>query len=342
MFCLEGMLIRIVRAWAIRGLTLILAAGPLSQFIADAAELRETPYMKLGRHAAPWVPRFVEVLQANRPPRWYADEFAVFKGAGGQEYFAVLWRGKERLIRTPQLEFHKLIRDPDGRLKLKYLRQFSQNFGSVGLVPPSGERISPDEPPVAVVSIWEGGLSPSNFRTRLIQLKRNTVDITPPFNVDKVVDIDGDGIYEVVAWDNRWLGSFDQRSAAGPHLPIILKRENKKFHLACSLYPDYYKKRAVALQDHGWITEFLPPGPEHEREARRYWLQSEDLVGALLSFAQIGSFDEARRIYRKFEALYAENKSKHGPQTDSALKYFGELLARAETLRHSACPVTAK
>ena len=312
MFCLEGMLIRIVRAWAIRGLTLILAAGPLSQFIADAAELRETPYMKLGRHAAPWVPRFVEVLQANRPPRWYADEFAVFKGAGGQEYFAVLWRGKERLIRTPQLEFHKLIRDPEGRTRLKYLREFSHTFGSVSLVPPSGERIFPDEPPVAVVSIWEGGLSPSAFRTRLIQLKRNTVDITPPFHVDKVVDIDGDGIYEVVAWDNRWLGSFDQRSAAGPHLPIVLKRENKKFHLACRLYTDYYKERAVALQDHRWITEFLPPGPEHE--ARRYWLQSEGLVGALLSSAQIGAFDEARRIYRKFESLYGNSRRLRRPR----------------------------
>ena len=338
---MEVLLIRIMRSWAVRILALVFVTVHFSQFIVDAAELRETAYMKLGRHAAPWVTRFVEVLKANWPPRWFADEFAVFKGVQGQEYLAVLWRGQEGVIRTPILEFHKLIHDSEGGTKLKFLREFGRSVRSVALEPPSGERIFPGEAPVAVVDVWGGGLHPTNFGKRLIQLKQNTVDITPPIRVEKVVDIDGDGVYEVVVADDRWLGYFDMRSGAGPSLQMVLKRENENFHLACRRYAEFYKKRIVAVLDHRWITEFVAAMPEPERTARRNAVQAEEMANALLSFVQIGLFDEARKIYRKIEAHYDGNKVVNGPPAKIVLRDFGEVLAQAETLGHTACPVLA-
>ena len=95
---------------------LCLVAALLTSEGIAAKDLHETAYMKLGREAAPWIPRIMDILESRRPPRWYADQIAVIKGAEGQQYLVVIWKGRrykgEWVLRTPHIEFHKYIETP--------------------------------------------------------------------------------------------------------------------------------------------------------------------------------------------------------------------------------------
>ena len=214
-------------------------------------KLNETPYMRLGPQAAPWLPHFISILKANRPPRFKLGTVALLFGELDRLYLAIIWRGAT--VQTPLLEFHSIKRVDNNRRRLNYLRSFQD--WSISLAPPTGLRIFAGEAPIAVVDLSSGGSAAAGNRLRLIQMKRNTVDITPDWagRVVDVVDLNGDGQYEIVTMDGRWAGYFDGRGAAGPHLPIVLSRSKENFVPACREYATAYR---------GWIERYVRYGGE--------------------------------------------------------------------------------
>ena len=145
-------------------------------------------------------------------------------GSRNVRYLSVKWGGRKLL--TPVVEIHKLVASADGSHRLYFMRQFSDVIAR--LYPPTGQSLFRAEPTIAVVYLGSGGSGSRGYGLRLIQMARNTVDITPDWagRVVDVVDLDGDGQFEVVAIDGRWAGFFDTRGSAGPHLPIVLERKN--------------------------------------------------------------------------------------------------------------------
>ena len=95
-------------------------------------KLNETPYMRLGPQAAPWLPHFISILKANRPPRFKLGTVALLFGELDRLYLAIIWRGAT--VQTPLLEFHSIKRVDNNRRRLNYLRSFQD--WSISLAPP--------------------------------------------------------------------------------------------------------------------------------------------------------------------------------------------------------------
>jgi len=131
-------------------------------------------------------------------------------------------------VSTPQLEFHKLVRS-NGKKKLKFLQLFGgtgSNFSFIELEPPTDQRFYPSGPVMAFVGLYTGGSLIISNRKMLIVMTRNTVDITPPIRVTRVVDLDGDKRFELMASDDRWASSFDGRGSADPPCFCHLSAKN--------------------------------------------------------------------------------------------------------------------
>ncbi len=292
------------------------------------ATLRETPNMKLGVGAAPSLPRIIEMLKANRPPRFRLQTVALFGGSRNVQYLAVEWGGQTE--QTPVVEFHKLVTSAEGVKRLYFMRDFRDRFAVIQ--PPTGVTVFRDEPAIAVVFLGSGGSGLWGYKLRLIQMARNTVDITPDWagRIVDVVDLDGDGQFEVVAIDGRWAGFFDGRGSAGPHLPIVLERKNRLFVPACNGYAEIYR-REVDLYER-YAAERSAPDP---------W-KAEFLASALLSAAQIGAFSEADRLLSALKAVYDDQTwEPTAAKAPIVIAEFSRVLADAKRYRASACAASA-
>ncbi len=291
-------------------------------------ELRETPGMKLGPRSAEWLPRFLEMLKANRPPRFRLVKVALFDGVTGGPYLAVIWRGET--LQTPRIEFHRLVAAGEGGARIKYLRALADR--DVDLVRPSGSEIFAGEPPVAIVHLGSGGSGLEGYRLRLIQMKRNTVDITPDWagRVVEVADLDGDGEFETIAIDPQWAGYFDGRGAAGPHLPVVLARVNGAFVPACRTHAGIYRDRIGADLAYGRHPE--NPSP----------FRAEAIADALLAAAQIGAFAEARKMLAELGAFFAGDQPLLSlPEARLVLNDYAKAIDQAEQVSDSQCPASA-
>ncbi|MDJ0893749.1 MAG: hypothetical protein QNJ92_01295 [Alphaproteobacteria bacterium] len=319
---------------------LVLTAAPATSLAGDyripvyprpvgsEPALSETPSMKIGPRAANWLPRYLDVLRANRPPRFRLGTVALFAGGTDGRYLGVIWRGES--IQTPRLEFHRFVSSTDGPVRMKYLRAFADR--EVDLVPPSGLEIFKGESPVAVVRFGSGGSGLDRYGLRLVQMQRNTVDITPDWagRVVDVVDLDDDGLLEVVAIDPRWAGYFDGRGSAGPHLPVILARVDRAFVPACrthaAVFRDWIKSQLLFSNDLGNPSVF----------------RAEALASASLAAAQIGAFGEARRTFAQLEALYVgESPQLTFPPAHQVLHDYSTALDQAEQRPDRHCPASA-
>lgn len=293
-----------------------------------AAKLRETPNMKLGAGAAPWLPRMIKILKANRPPRFKLETVALLTGSRNIRYLVVKWGG--RTLQSPAIEFHKLVTSSGGSHRLYFMRELGDTI--VEIYPPTGETVFQGEPTIAVVALGSGGSGAWGYKLRLIQMARNTVDITPDWagRIVDVVDLDGDRQFEVVAIDGRWAGFFDSRGSAGPHLPIVLERKNRQFKPACATYAGIYRKEVALLE-----------GYAEERSTPKPW-KAEFLAGAMLAAAQIGWFSEAERLLSALKALYADTSwEPYAAKAPTVIAEFSRVLADAKRYRTSACAATA-
>jgi len=192
-----------------------------------AGSLVETPHMKLGADAAPWLLPFVAVLMRNRPWEYWAETIALFSGGAGTQYLVVEWDAP-RASGPGIIEFHKLLLGTDGRRRLKWLRSIDYPYADISAL--SARTLFKGEAPVVVANLMDSGSAPYINEVRLIQLKRNSVDITPDWagRVVNVVDLDGDGQFEVVT-DNDHLIVMYNTLVNGPFLPVILKRTDGHF-----------------------------------------------------------------------------------------------------------------
>jgi len=301
-----------------------------------AATLRETPNMKLGSKAAPWFPRTIETLKANRPPRFKLETVALLKGSQDIQYLAVKWGGLD--LGSPIVEFHKLVPQAGGSHRLYFMRALGDDI--VHIRPPTGQTVFRGEPTIAVVDLGSGGSGVSGYRLRLIQLARNTVDITPDWagRVVDVVDLNGDGQFEVVAIDDRWAGFFDGRGSAGPHLPIVLERKNRQFKPACAAYGAIYRKEIGLLNRKeigllkGYAEERTAPDPR----------KAEFLAGAMLAAAQIRWFVEADRLMSALKVLYADTSwGPHDTKAPTVISEFARVLTDARRYQASPCAAMA-
>jgi len=321
-------------------LVILIAAAPTSPMLAadynfsidvahHQAGLRETPFMRIGANAAPWLPPFIETLRARRPPSFRPMKIVLFRGDANERYVTVLW-GRQGSL-SMQIEFHKVVDEPDGRRRFLYLRGLSN--WSVDLEPPSGVAVFPNEPTIAVVSSFAGGSGANNQDIWLIQMELNTVDITPDWagRVVDVADIDGDGKYEVVLMDPSWTGYFDGRGAAGPHLPVVLDRINGRFIPACQKYTATYRR---------WIDRGLDDANDSTNPAV---YRAEALAEAYLASIQIAALDEARNLYTRLIDVVRSNPTAMptGLDADLVRRDYFPLLIMAPQFTKFGCVVGA-
>jgi len=272
------------------------AWGPAEEGCANphgAGSLVETPHMKLGARAAPWLLPFVAVLMRNRPWDYRAETFALMTGEAGTQYLVVEWDGPPWFWAFPQVEFHKVVHGSDGRRKLKWLRGLGSERAD--LSPLSGRLLFEGEAPVAVVNLQGGGSAPYNNEVRLIQLKRNSVDITPDWagRTVNVVDLDGDGRFEVVTSGGNLFVNFGHL-VNGPFVPVILARTDRRFVYDCRRFRGLFENRSRRVESFALEQANDPMG------------QLAWFAEAFLGFLQVGAFEDALRMQRRITKLAVE------------------------------------
>jgi hypothetical protein len=166
----------------------------------------------------------------------------------------------------------------------------------------------------------------------MIQMKRNTVDITPDWagRVVDVADIDGDGRYEVVAMDDRWTGFFETSGSAGPFLPVVLDRVDGRFVPSCRKHAaSYHRWNDLSIQNLADPSSMAP-------------YRAEDYASALLAYAQIGALADARRAFTEMMNIVEDREHMPGwVDPRKTRQAFSAVLNGAEKYADAPCPVSA-
>lgn len=298
--------------------------------------LVETPFMKIGIHAAPWLLQVIADMQAKQRPRLDLYRVALFDDKAGSRYLVVFW---DRHRAAPDedarnvVDFYRVLESSNGRIQLRLVDH--QAAHGIDLLPPSGVVAFPGEPPIAVLRYDIGGTGIGGTSTAILEMGPKIVTIDPrPGGIQQdayVDDVDGDGKYELLVVNDGWAHYFSMASAAGPEFWVVFDRVNGKFEPACRKHRQAYRT---------WIASNLKtaeaPGlPPPDR--------AEFYAGALLYAAQIGDIAEARRILEmlmaevdKFDPWPSWIPSKAAVRQD-----FEDLLAKAERVADMPCVVNA-
>jgi len=316
-------------------------AGYRADSLICERPLGDAPYLKVGREAEPWLPRLVDALDRNRPQRYALGQVALLGPADGDRYLVVKWDEPDGFSPWWPMEFHKVIRGPDGRRRLKWLRGYAHERAR--LLAPTGHALAPGEPPVAVMFLasggsWANGAGIDGYRLRLFQMTRNTVDISPDWagRLIDVVDLDGDGRYEAVVDDPSWtlqVHPQDPQFDVGPLL--VLARRDGRFVHACRDFAGAYDaliRGALASA---------------EDRYRRGQLVAAALNAAFFAYLQTGAFDEARDLLGRFETAMQyvlmnfrwTNALDRFPTPEQVREDHEAVLAAA--LRHADAPCPA-
>jgi len=293
---------------------------------ADEGGAAEPPHLKLGVDAEPWLPRFMEVLEGNRPRDYVSGMVALIAGDRGARYLVVKWIDRFRPESMfPPLEFHKVVVAPGDERRLRWLRTFREYPYLHEL---TRQVLFRGEPPVAVVNLWHGGSGTTGMRIRLIQLKRNSVDITPDWagRLTDVVDLDGDGQYEAITDEWRWRDGLAAIHAR-PVVEAVLSRVEGSFVHDCRRFADWYRD-----------------GAEGDRRLARDRRSADYDVApflsrAFLGYVQGGLFDAARALLPEL----ADAATRY-PTTEftaeQAVEDHVDMLEWADRRPEQACPLS--
>lgn len=194
-----------------------------------------------------------------------------------------------------------------------------------------------------VVKYSLGGIARLGDGLWIFRLSRGVFDVTPDWagRSEWILDIDGDGDFEVIPSDDRWFGFFFGCSHCGPWVTVVLDRTDGAFVPACRSYPKIFEalgeNRLATLRD-----------PERDHNP---WLLFEYRIGAALELAQIGRVDEAQALYDETLRLSAERRSKGvwlqderwdpAAYEEQTKAVFGPLLRGAAEFADTSCSVSA-
>ena len=281
---------------------------------------------RFGENTEPWLPRVLELLKKNRPPAFKLDQVGILRGDKNKRYLVLNWNGG-RSSQSNRIEFHK-IRMMGGRIRLNFLRQVSPS-DYVSVHAPTGQPVFPNEPTIATIS-FGGGSWFLNYGLRLIQMKRNTVDITPDWagRVVDVIDLNQDGSHEVVAMDDLWSNMFHGCGACGPHVPVVLVRKAFHFQPACNEFKEYF----LAHINH--LNRFI----DEERDKGNFHVLGS-AANILLSYLQIGSIEAARKSLDRFVAI--AKKEGFQKYVERAMSTFEPLIKSSKKNQAYQCTLSA-
>ena len=294
-------------------------------------DLRNAEHVTVGQNAAPWLSRVLDILQVPRGPNYHVEQVALFDGAEGQLFLVVNWSYGEGPNRDHYqimniLEFYRADVDEQGRVHLTTLREI--RAWVVELVWPSGEEVFPGEPTVAVVKFVHGGSGHGASGYRLIQMKRNTVDITPDTfgRTHRFRDADDDGSFEVLVHESRWRDQFGTGGSSGPFVATILKRREGVFVPACREQASYYHNSIASRE--AWI-------------AKENGWPYESLGGIIFDNLQIGNLDAAQAAYERLRIVTRPNHSQYVRSEADVIRDYFPVLEAAELLMDEQCILAA-
>jgi hypothetical protein len=233
----------------------------------------DTDIARFGLDAAPWMPQIIAMMNQSRGPGHEPQQIMLMRGAGGQLYLVLSWR---RHWGKSWVEFYRVSELGDGRVRLTFLRQLDEP-GTHFIDRASGDRSFPGEAPVVVI-VAGGGNQDCDRTLHLIQLDRNTVEITPELHgmrLTNLLDLDGDGTAELISSVPGW--TCAPRNGG---IPVVLRRDDGRFVFACADFPELYQRwRDELLREE----QLFVPEP-----ARDFYHRSRE---ALMQ-AQAGRVDE--------------------------------------------------
>ncbi len=303
-------------------------SNAIDRFIHGVSDVRD--HAILGQNIPKDVKRVIGIIKANRAPREKVDQAMLLTGEGGQEYLALQWSGR---LYEKRIEFHRIDREPAGKIRARFLRQFKAWY--IDFLEPSGRSVFEDEPTVVVLHHSLGGSRPDNSRIHVIQMKRNTVDIVPP-GVGRPInltDLDGDGTYELVTSDDIADGGRTGCGFCSIHARVVFERRLGRFVPACR---KHRKSMLPKLETHA---RFVRSGDDVG------WTASKMIEIALI-YAQFGDFTKAAEGIDWAVARLHETDERR-PQIsmqeiDVARNVFGRMVQQAKDLSGEQCPLSAQ
>jgi hypothetical protein len=153
--------------------------------------------------------------------------------------------------REPNQAFELRIIEYDGQKVSTIFRraEFFFTFAAVEAVAAlNATDINGDGLKEVIVQSSSGGNCWSCNPTEIYRVSNHRVELIAAGPIHKIIDLDGDGIKELVVTDTRWEMYDDLSHAASPWAPMIYAWRNGRYVYASRDFPAYYRSELQKLR----------------------------------------------------------------------------------------------
>lgn len=244
----------------------------------------------------------------------------------GSPTWLVLTNSPAKGLRTgkAKLEIYRVTRQ-------QLIKAFAtEGSGDISIFEPSGEAPFGDGRPVLFFVDYDLSSDPSSSHLRLLSLGDKVRDIAPPkVELQKLEDLDHDGIPELIATDEVWRTFYFDCGHCGPFVPVVYQWRKGRFRETCRSFPSIYASELDYL-----ITEDVKSPAKTDRQFLDHAiamvlikLQSGDKSGAADLYARSLTKAKTMEVDQRVKSILAATQ-----------KIFGPLIAKADL--KAACPAS--
>jgi|GEM_PF-5139090 len=211
----------------------------------------------------------------------------------------------------------------------KLTKKYEEDYVSFYVRRPTGTLPFGDGRVLLVLWRDAGGTAYTTKYLKVLALGRDLKDLTPPDTSGFAMeDMDGDGIPELVTYDDHWEIFYSSCGACGLWITTVWHWEKHHYVPACQRYPDWYKRRIAHQRE--WMAE--------DHAGTTAIGRMGDLMDIALHELQSGDISQARASYQ--DALKEISAMKDDRFRDDVLKstrrFLGPLFQKANP--KAACP----
>lgn len=299
----------------------------LGENTGDAVVLDRARPFAYGTGTEPaWLPAALTHLKNKQPPGTKLEQHLLFHNGKTPTFLAAVWKGDNRHFALYQIRSVSPFR-------VKVVQSLQDEY--MKLVEPSGMNSFGDGVAAPLfVEQGSGGSGFDGYRLFVFRLDKTATDVSPPLRPVWAEDLDGDGIAEIGASDDRWGSFFHGCGQCGPLVMVVHRWRHGQYVPACRDFPDLLAARI----------DLMRIGPD--KVLSDAWEVGYILVSQALDHLQMGNAALAQARYQDALQLLAALRA--GPEGAEAEKIlnrtragFDTLFAQADTLAQAPCPVEA-
>lgn len=276
--------------------------------------------------------RVIEKLGTNKPASYVLRQRVLFRRDGEPSFLAVIW--DQPTVGKVHFELHQVTVVSPTNVRLTWRNGLEAP--GLSIVEPSGLGVHGDDLPILYLAAGDKQRGFSQEELHVIRLDRASVRLMTrePVRPVRVMDLDGDGRYALIASDDRWGDLFEDCQNCGPLVPLLYTWHEDEYRPDCRWYPDYFEQRAKLLERRVTAAADM-------RLPTYVGLRMEIVLGLL----QGGRIEDAETVFADTEAALKGPLTQRWAKSEIdrywafAKGTFGPVIEAAAAHANDACPV---